>query len=134
MTTTTTTTDGACPVAAILPGLEHVIGLQNDLRAEGVTGDKLAALGDRQRAFEAVAETGHATSLPGAALQVILGAHAAADMGAALSGGGMGWGGRDSDHLDRVAEATARSAYAVLAAHGGALAAAVVVADYWPAD
>ena len=124
---------GACPVAAVLPGLEHIIALQNELRAKGNRSHQMVALCDLQRDMEAIAEAGQATSLAGAALQLMLGANAAADMGAELVSRRINCGGRDAAGRDRAAEATARSAYAVLAAHGGALA-AVVVAEYFPAD
>ena len=124
---------GACPVAAVLPGLEHIIGLQNNLRAKGNRSRQMVALCDLQRDMEAIAEAGQATSLAGAALQLLLGANAAADMGAELVSRHIACGGRDAAGRDRAAEATARSAYAVLAAHGGALA-AVVVAEYFAAD
>jgi hypothetical protein len=89
-----------CPVAALLPELAENIALQRQIRAlgdaegEGLS-DVLSTLRDRQRAIESFAETGRATSLKGAALQLVLLHNAAADMGSGLSS--------DLRHLDRDA-------------------------------
>ena len=144
MTTTSRRPVESCPVAAILPELARVISLQAQLRAEadpdsdgdeGLPG-RLSVLGDRQRALAAYAETGLALSLSGAAVQVLLANNAAADMGAALIGGDVAcnWlDGRSSGELDRAADATTRSALAVLLANGAELPASVME-EYMPAQ
>jgi len=129
-----TFTAPACPVAALLPELAAIIDQQNHLRsADCVDVEQIRPLAARQAAIEAMAETSQAASLAGASLQIMLSASAAADMGAELIGRRTADTDVDAVHLDRTAEATARSAYAALSLHGGGLA-EVIVENYWPTD
>jgi hypothetical protein len=126
---------GACPVAAIVADLAHVIALQNAPLAAGAEVDhhRAGVLADRERALLAVAETSRANSIQGAALQVVLTGYAAGDMGAGLISRNADGCDRNGDELDRASEAMTRSAYAALAGCGGELP-QVIVERFMPLE
>ena len=133
MTTDSRLAATPCPVEAIIDDLAVALSLQAGQTASIRGGAELderldGVLDDRVRALVSVAETSKATSLRGAALQVILAADLAADMAAALMCAKVheGYDGRTTAELDRVAEGLGRATYKTLAALGGALPQVIV--------
>lgn len=137
MTTTTATRSAKpCPVEAVIGDLARVLALQARSSAPDAEVDahREGVLEDRERALLSTAATSRATSLKGAALQIVLAGHTAADMGAALMSANVhGYEGRESAEMDRAAEAMTRSAYAALSAAGGVLP-QIIVERYMPLE
>jgi len=126
---------GACPVAAVIADLAHVITLQAVPLAAGAEVDhhRAGVIEDRARALTAIAETSRAVSLSGAALQAVLMGYAAGDMAAGLISRNADGRDRPADELHRATEAMARSIYAALAGCGGELP-QVIVERFMPLE
>lgn len=112
MTTALRLPKQACPVAALIGELAENVDLQARIRARPDAEDDdlpgvLSVLGDRQSAIQAFVETGRATGLKGAALQLVMLHNAAADMGAALPEGRPAWAERDKGQLNRAVDTVA---------------------------
>jgi hypothetical protein len=129
---TVTNPPSACPVAALIPALAECLEQQKACPEEDVgNSQKWDILHARQAALVTMAETSMATSLKGAALQLLLAKNVIAGLHFPRAADSS-YDGRTSDELERAGMACVYSALSALSGIGGELP-AIIVHEYAPA-